>query len=206
MRVRNKKHAPERLAAVDNLRAESFDVFEKTAPLHIEIGCGKGDFICTLAEQNPNINFIAVEKVTSVIILAMEKAARKGITNLKFVLGDAQLLENAPENLCDRIYLNFSDPWPRRRHAKRRLTAPSFLELYKKVLKVGGQIHLKTDNPILFESSLNTLSDADFKLSNITFDLHKSDFEGNIMTEYERNFSEKGFPIYRLEASLNNQH
>ncbi len=201
MRVRNKKHAPERLAAVDNLRAASFDVFNKNTPLHIEIGCGKGDFICTLAEQNPDINFIAVEKVTSVIILAMEKAAKKKLQNLKFVLGDALLLENAPENLCDRIYLNFSDPWPRRRHAKRRLTAPSFLALYKRVLKDDGQIHLKTDNPILFESSLNTLSDADFKLANITFDLHKSDFEGNVMTEYERNFSEKGFPIYRLEAT-----
>ncbi len=201
MRMRNKKHAPERLAAVDSFMAKSFDGFENKNPLHIEIGCGKGDFISTLAEQNPDINYIAIEKVTSVIILAMEKAARKNLKNLKFILGDALLLADAPDNICDRIYLNFSDPWPRRRHAKRRLTAPSFLDLYKKVLNKNGQIHLKTDNTILFESSLNTLSDADFKLSNITFDLHASDFEGNIMTEYERNFSEKGFPIYRLEAT-----
>lgn len=202
MRMRNKKHLSERIDAKKHLFAESISNNGKR-PLYIEIGCGKGTFICENAKLNPDIDFIGIEVVSNVIVAAMEKADEYGVENLKFMSGDASvLLSDDKEHYCDRIYLNFSDPWPKTKHHKRRLTSPGFLELYKKILKPGGEIHMKTDNKDLFEYSLNTFSDNGFTLHNITFDLHNSKFEGNIMTEYEKNFSSQGFPIYRTEAIL----
>ncbi len=171
------------------------------SPLHIEIGCGKGAFICAAAALHPEINYIAVEKISNVIVLAMEKAKEANLKNLKFIRGDFSLIaQDFPDGCADRIYLNFSDPWPKTGYAKRRLTHGAFLELYKRILKTGGEIHFKTDNRPLFEFSLETFPENGFALKNITFDLHNSGFEGNIMTEYEKRFSEAGTPICRLEA------
>lgn len=202
MRMRNKKHLSERLEKNKHLMIAALPD-NTPSPLHIEIGCGKGNFICELAKRNPHINYIAIEAVSNVMVMAMEKAAAMDIDNIKFMLGDASvLLKDGKEFYCDRIYLNFSDPWPKSRHAKRRLTSPSFLELYKSILTKNGDIHMKTDNKNLFEYSLNSFSENGFTLRNIFLDLHNSNFEGNIMTEYEKNFSEKGFPIYRTEAYI----
>ncbi len=205
MRMRRKKHREERLMRCEKyLINESGEInldtiFEKSAPIHMEIGCGKGGFITELAAKNPDINYLAVEKNLDVLVLAAEKAAEREIENLRFLPGDAEFL-NGAKGTCDRIYLNFSDPWKKNCHAKRRLTHKRYLEIYKKVLPHGGELHFKTDNSALFEFSLNSFSDFGLRLKNITFDLHNSDFEGNIMTEYERLFSEKGNPIYRCEA------
>lgn len=205
MRMRRKKHREERLLRCDKYLIDPSgeidldEIFKRHAPLHIEIGCGKGGFITELAAQNPDINYLAVEKNLDVLVLAAEKAAEREIENLRFVPGDAEFLKCA-KGKCDRIYLNFSDPWKKNCHAKRRLTHKRYLEIYKNVLKSGGELHFKTDNSALFEFSLNSFSDFGLRLKNITFDLHKSGFEGNIMTEYERLFSEQGNPIYRCEV------
>jgi len=201
MRMRNKKHAAERIEAVGDLLIKDVNEIPNFKPLHIEIGCGKGAFITEMARQNPDINYVAIEKITSVIVIAMEKAAAAGVNNVKFLMGDANTLsEIEKEHFCERIYLNFSDPWPKKKQAKRRLTAKTFLDIYKKILTPDGAVFFKTDNRGLFEFSLNSLSDNDFHLKNISLDLHASDFEGNVMTEYEKNFSSQGMPIYRVEA------
>ena len=168
--------------------------------LHLEIGCGKGDFIVKSAEKYPDIMFVAIERYQNVLLLAAEKAMAAGVKNLLFIDADAALLEAifAPDEI-DRIYLNFSDPWPRNKHAKRRLTHPNLLRVYDAILKNGGEIWQKTDNPRLFEFSLCSFSQFGYTLYDITFDLHSTDFD-NIMTEYERNFSEKGMNIYRCVA------
>lgn len=203
MRMRHKKHEKERMEAVSRfLIKEASDLSSKT-PLHMEIGCGKGAFIAETAKRNPNIQFLAVEKVSSVLVLAMEKADKGELTNVQFFSGDIMRLAEFPlEHKVGRIYLNFSDPWPRTKHAKRRLTAPSFLEFYKKLLVPGGEIVMKTDNVNLFDYSLETLPAAGFSLENITRDLHAENDPDNVMTEYEENFSSKGFPICRLKAKL----
>lgn len=175
-------------------------LFGNNSPLHLEIGCGKGSFITQLAELNPNINYIAMEKCTDVIIMAMEKVMAAGLKNVYFINGDAA-------NLCDifdnaevsRIYINFCDPWKKSHHKKRRLTHSNFLSVYKVILVPGGELHFKTDNRKLFEFSLNEFAAFDVKMQNICLDLHNSNFEGNIVTEYEKAFSEKGFPIFRCE-------
>ena len=202
MRMRTRGHLEERLQSCGDitldLRAEQLAL---PAPLHIEVGCGKGDFITELARRNPEIFYIAVEKVSNVAVLAMEKAKAAELANLKFIRGDfADAAEFFPDGSVERIYLNFSDPWPKNGYAKRRLTHGRFLELYKRILAPNGEIHFKTDNRELFEFSLETFPENGFELNNVTFDLHSSDFEGNIMTEYERRFSEMGVPICRLEA------
>jgi tRNA (guanine-N7-)-methyltransferase len=171
-------------------------------PLHVEIGCGKGRFITTLAARHPNINFIAVEWKAEVIFRAAQRTEGNMVPNLAFVQYNAAQLSDlfAPDEI-DRIYLNFSDPWPKKRHYKRRLTYASFLQMYKQVLKPHGEIHLKTDNEKLFEFSLNQFSDEGFRLRHITFDLHQSPFaEENVMTEYEEKFSRRGQRIFRTEA------
>jgi tRNA (guanine-N7-)-methyltransferase len=176
--------------------------FGNTNPIHVEIGCGKGRFINTLAQRHPEINFIAVELKAEVILRAVQRTEQRAIPNLAFVQYNAAMLTDLfAENEIERIYLNFSDPWPKKRHAKRRLTYASFLRTYKQVLKPYGEIHLKTDNEKLFEFSLNQFSDERFRLRNITFDLHQSPFaEENVMTEYEERFSAQGQRIYRTEA------
>lgn len=176
--------------------------FGNSQPIHVEIGCGKGRFITTLAQRHPDINFIALELKAEVILRAAQRTEKREIPNLAFVQYNAALMTDLfAENEISRIYLNFSDPWPKSRHYKRRLTYASFLQNYKHVLKPDGEIHVKTDNEKLFEFSLNQFANEHFQLRNITFDLHQSAFaEENVMTEYEERFSSRGQRIYRLEA------
>lgn len=200
MRMRTRGHLQQRLDDCSFLFINPGDALP-ASPLHIEIGCGKGTFICQTAALNPEINYIAVEKVSNVIVLATEKAKEAQLKNLHFIRGDfSRMAQDFPENSVDRIYLNFSDPWPKSGYAKRRLTHGAFLEIYKRILKSGGEIHFKTDNRDLFDFSLETFPANGFDVRNVTFDLHNSDFQGNIMTEYEKRFSEMGVPICRLEA------
>ena len=176
-------------------------VFKNDNPIHIEVGCGKGQFMMGLAKHFPNINFIAIEKYDSVLIRTLEKALTYDIPNLRLVLLDAnQLTEVFEKEEVSRIYLNFSDPWPKKRHAKRRLTSYIYLDIYKQILPINGEIFQKTDKRGLFESSLESFSQNNWYLSNISLDLHKTD-TFNIMTEYEEKWSPKG-PIYRLEARM----
>ena len=176
-------------------------LFENNNPIHIEIGCGKGQFICTMAQNNPHINYIAIDVVPDVLVTALEKACAMGIQNVRFIIADAAKLGDYFEfDEIKQIYLNFSDPWKKSRQAKRRLTHKNFLNVYKSLLKNGNLICFKTDNRALFEFSLNSFANENFKLQNITLDLHNSNFEGNVMTEYETRFAEAGMPIYRLEA------
>ena len=207
MRMRNRGHLDERIEACKNITLEKYDdcarQFIDGGALHIEIGCGKGRFITETAKRNPDIRYIAVEKVSNVIVLAMEKAAAEEIPNLRFMRGKFEVLaESFPDKSVDRIYLNFSDPWPKKGYAKRRLTHGGFLEIYKRILKDDGDICFKTDNRELFDFSLESFPENGFTLSEVTFDLHNSDFEGNIMTEYEEKFSQMGFPICRLVARI----
>ena len=175
--------------------------FSNDNPIHLEIGCGKGNFIVGMAKMYPNVNFIAAEKVRDVIVMAMEKAKEAKLTNVLFTDMDAEIIENVFEKgEIERVYLNFSDPWKKNKQAKRRLTHKRFLDRYKAVMKDGSYIWFKTDNRALFEFSLNSFAAENFKMENISFDLHNSSFEGNVMTEYEKRFSDAGMPIYRLEA------
>ena len=175
-------------------------VFKNNNPIHIEVGCGKGQFMMGLAQTFPNINFIAIEKYDSVLIRTLEKALTYDIPNLRLVLLDANMLSEVfDKGEVSRIYLNFSDPWPKARHAKRRLTSSLYLDIYKKILPENGEIYQKTDNRLLFESSLVSFSQNGWYLSNISLDLHKEEGIFNIQTEYEEKWSPKG-PIYRLEA------
>ena len=178
-------------------------IFNNDNPVYFEIGCGKGKFASELARRNPNINIIGIDCVPDVLVQACEKAKADALTNLRFLEMKAEYLPVfVPENSVSGIYLNFSTPYPKKSHIKHRLTAPAFLKIYSSILKKGGYIYQKTDSPVLFEYSLETLSQNGFELHNVTLDLHKSDFEDNIMTEYETRFAEQGLPIYRLEAKL----
>lgn len=214
MRMRKKKHRDERLEncsdlIISDITTYSDDiksVFDDDLPLRMEIGCGKGAFILETAKRNPDINFIAVEKNLNVLVLAAEKIKNAGLTNVKFVAGDANIFrEFDTKTKCDVIYINFCDPWPKNGYRKRRLTHANHLVIWEKLLKTDGEIHFKTDNRGLFEFSLNSFSEYDMKLKNITLDLHNSSFEGNVMTEYEMLFSQKGQPIYRCEAIYRNK-
>ena len=177
------------------------EIFKNNNPIHIEIGCGKGNFVTGMAKLYPDVNFIAIEKVEDVIVMAMEKARDAGLTNVLFMDMDAERIEDFFEfGEIKRIYLNFSDPWKKNKQAKRRLTHKNFLDRYKKVLREGDYIWFKTDNRNLFEFSLNSFAQENYKLENITLDLHNSGFEGNVVTEYEQRFLDEGAPIYRLEA------
>ena len=204
MRARKKKHGAERLEAVSDIFIEK-PILDKNKKTYVEIGCGKGKFIIENAEKNPDINYIAIEKVPDVILLAAEKVKEKKLENVRFMMCDAKgLNEIFEEKSVDRIYLNFSDPWPKAKHYKRRLTYKTFLDVYRFILKDEGAIHFKTDNIGLFEFSLEQFAQDSWRLENVCFDLHNSEFASdNIMTEYEKNFSEKGFKINRLEAYKN---
>ncbi len=219
MRMRKKKRLSERFEACSNLlieiNIESFNLNDKidigrfdcqsnfgnNNPVHLEIGCGKGQFVIEMAKRYPNINFIAVEKTKNVIVTALENALEQNVKNVRFINCGAEYLEGYfDEKVIERIYLNFSCPYPKKKYTKHRLTHENFLKLYKKVLVPHGEIHLKTDNTGFFEYTINSLCDFGFTLKNVTFNLHNSDFEGNITTEYEQRFSDMGCPIYRLEA------
>jgi len=209
MRMRRKKHREERIDAcceliisnIEDYKNDIKAVFGNDKPLRLEIGCGKGKFILETAMQNPDINFIAVEKCSDVLVLALEKVKNANLTNVRFVEGDVMKLACLDtKTKCEVIYINFCDPWKKSGYAKRRLTHANFLSIYENWLEKGGAIHFKTDNQKLFEFSLNSFSDYGLRLRNITFDLHNSRFEGNVMTEYETNFTNLGQPIYRCEA------
>lgn len=222
MRMRKKKNLEERLSAVSEILFTSdiedrnfntakmqkeyidFDAwFKVKRPLYLEIGCGKGKFALEFAKKNPDINLVAVEKSGNVIVEACEKAISAGLHNVKFIKCGAEYLEKYIENKSiDRIFLNFSCPFPKNAYASHRLTHERFLNIYKNILKDGAEIHQKTDNIHFFEFSLESFSNNGFAFKNISLDLHKSDFEGNIETEYEQKFSSLGFPIYRLEAYI----
>lgn len=201
MRARKKKHGAERLAAVSGYFSEKPEI-NKDKVTYLEIGCGKGKFIIENAERNPDVDYIAVEKVPDVILLAAEKANERQLKNVRFMIGDAKgLAEVFEPHSIDYIFLNFSDPWPKAGHYKRRLTYKTFLDVYRQILKEDGAIFFKTDNAGLFQFSLEQFTEDGWRLENVTDDLHNSEFaKDNIMTEYEKNFSEKGFSIHRLEA------
>ena len=209
MRMRRKKNLEQRLEACSpvlvrpkaGVPIDWAEVFGNHHPLQLEIGCGKGQFIRTLAAQEPDINFVALEIQDNVLITAMEGVMKDSLSNVRFLCLSAELVEELFDNDgVDRIYLNFSCPFPKKRYAKHRLTHHNFLRRYAKILKPYGEIYFKTDNRPFFEFSLNEFCSEDFKLKNITFDLHNSGYEGNIVTEYEKRFSDMGQPIYRLEA------
>lgn len=212
MRIKKKKHGAERLEACGNivikdLRAEgktSQALFGNDNPLRIEVGCGKGDFIVGTAAKEPNVNFLALERVSDVLMLAAEKVKKSELKNIRVCCVDAkELAEIFDEGSIDRIYLNFSDPWPKSRHEKRRLTYRSFLEIYKRILKPEGAVYFKTDNRGLFDFSLEEFRKFGMELEKLTYDLHNSEYmDGNVMTEYEKRFSAMGVPINRVEAKF----
>lgn len=190
----------------EKLKGKWKEEFGNANPLHIEAGSGKGRFITGMALANPDINYIGIELFDSVIVTALQTVLDEegGIPNLRLLRVNAQEMENFFEkNEVDRMYLNFSDPWPKTRHAKRRLTHNSFLKLYETVLPKNGEIHFKTDNRGLFEYSLTSISEYGMLLKEVSLDLHANEPEWNIMTEYEEKFMKKGQPIYRMEAQYN---
>ena len=178
------------------------ELFGNSNPVHIEIGMGKGRFIMELAGQNPGINYIGIERYSSVLLRGLQKRAGLTLPNIYFIRLDALgLSEVFGENEVERIYLNFSDPWPKDRHAKRRLTSERFLAVYDKILQQDGQIEFKTDNRDLFEYSLESIPAAGWQVSWMTFDLHRSEVAAsNVMTEYEIKFASEGHPICKLTA------
>ena len=204
MRMRKRAHLDERIESsatciVNDKKA--IEEFCEGKKLTMEIGCGKGNFIKETAKRNPDMPHLAVELCENVAILAAEKAMAEEISNIRFCMNDVKTLDTEiADGSVKTIYLNFSDPWPKKRHEKRRLTHKGFLDMYRRWLSDDGVICFKTDNDKLFEFSLNSFCENDFILSNITFDLHNSDFQGNIMTEYEAKFHEMGKNIFRLEA------
>lgn len=175
-------------------------VFNNDNPIYIEIGMGKGNFIYENAIKYPNINFIGIEKYDSVMVRAIEKVENEKISNLRFIRMDANEIENVFYKEIDRIYLNFSDPWPKVRHEKRRLSSLNFLKKYDNLFRKEKRIIMKTDNRKLFEFSVISFVNYDYKINEISLDLHNDDISNNIETEYERKFSSKGFPIYKIDV------
>ena len=211
MRLRNVKGAREALAdsvftinEPEQYKGRWKELFGNDNAIHIEVGTGKGKFIIELAKQNPDINYIGIEKFSSVLIRAIEKQREEELSNLYFIRMDAENIENIfAEGEVDRIYLNFSDPWPKDRHAKRRLTSRQFFGRYDKVLTKDGRVEFKTDNRPLFDFSLEEVGLAGWNLAAVTYDLHNDEEmnAGNVMTEYEIKFSEEGNPIHKLIAN-----
>ena len=213
MRVRNRKGAGEMLAEHTHIVVENptdfkgrwAERFGNDHPIHIEVGCGKGGFITGMAALHPEINYIAIDMQLSVLSYALDKALEAGLANVQMMLVDgAALTEYFEEGEIDQLYLNFSDPWPKTKHEKRRLTYKSFLATYEQILRSEGEIHFKTDNRGLFEYSLVSLTNYGMELKKVWLDLHTDeDFAPfNVMTEYEQKFSSKGQVIYRLEAKF----
>ncbi|UBH07992.1 tRNA (guanosine(46)-N7)-methyltransferase TrmB [Macrococcus armenti] len=210
MRMRNKPWAEDYLLAHDDIvsidlarKDHIIDWFEVKQPIHIEVGSGMGRFITEMAKANPHINYIGIERDKNVMIRIVEKAVDQNIKNLRLLTVDAEKLTDIfnPGEI-DRIYLNFSDPWPKTRHAKRRLTHENFLKVYETILNNDGEIHFKTDNQGLFEYSIESMSHYGMRLKNINLNLHEQEPADNIRTEYEEKFSNKGFRINRLEAKF----
>lgn len=202
MRLRNVKNKQEIMEKATNLIINPKDyigkwneVFGNNNPIYIEIGMGKGDFIIENAKTYPNINFIGIEKFDSVIVRAIEKVP-EDLTNLKLIRMDAKEIDEVFSKEVERIFLNFSDPWPKKRHHDRRLTSHIFLKKYDSIFKNDNVIYQKTDNRDLFEYSLTSMSTYGYKIEDISLDLHNSNYEDIIMTEYEKRFVEKGNNIY----------
>lgn len=222
MRMRRRRNLDQRLAdckdklfeiitdelnfekAIQNKEYIDFDkIFGNDNPTVLEIGCGKGKFACEYAKAHPEQNVIAVEKYGNVIVEACERAIEDGIDNLYFIKGNAEYLPKyIKDGSVERIFLNFSCPFPKNKYAIHRLTHHRFLSIYRLLLCEGGEIHQKTDNMHFFEFSIEEFSQNGFALKNVSLDLHRSGFEDNIMTEYEARFSSMGMPIYRLEAYI----
>ena len=210
MRLRHIKGAEEEIAESPyvvqepkELKGKWHEFFGNNNPIRIEVGMGKGKFIMELAEKNPDVNYIGIERYSSVLLRGLQKRAEMEINNIYFMRIDALELEEVfDEGEVDRIYLNFSDPWPKDRHAKRRLTSDRFLPIYDQIMKPDGIIEFKTDNQDLFKYSLESIPEAGWNVDAVTFDLHNSALnEGNVMTEYEIKFSSEGNPICKLIAS-----
>lgn len=209
MRLRNVKGSRETIAAseyvileeqIADYKGKWQETFGNDHPIHIEIGMGKGRFIMDMAKLHPEINYIGIEKFSSVLVRALEKQKEQELPNLRFIRMDAELIEQAFEKgEVDYIYLNFSDPWPKDRHAKRRLTSTQFLSRYVNIISEEAGITFKTDNRPLFDFTVEQAKEAKWNIINITYDLHHSEYvEGNVMTEYEQKFSELGNPICRI--------
>lgn len=207
MRLKNVKGANEIIingkyyvANPDEYKGKWKDLFGNNKPIKIEIGMGKGDFIIENALKYPNINFIGIEKYDSVIVRAIQKSNELELDNLKLVRIDALNIDSIFEKEVDTIYLNFSDPWPKDRHAKRRLTSPIFLEKYNNIFKDSKRIIMKTDNIDLFNYSIESLKEYGYDIKYVTNDLQSENNNDNIMTEYEKKFVKLGVKINKLEA------
>ncbi len=204
MRLRNVKNALDILNdskyfIKDNYQGKWANLFKNNNPISLEIGCGKGDYLINMAKNFPNINFIGIEKYESVLVRAIEKVNNLELNNLYFMCLDALELNNYFHKEISTIYLNFSDPWPKKRHAKRRLTSPIFLDIYEQIFESTPHIILKTDNLILFAYSLETLSSKGYVFNKVSLDLANEDLF-NIKTEYEIKYSNLGYKINYLEA------
>jgi len=198
MRMRNPKYKDEVINNCTFLINDKIN-FEKIQPLHVEIGMGKGNFILNMAINNPDINFIGIEKYSSVASVAIKKMMEFNLPNLKVIISDVVNLGALLKNKVDVIYLNFSDPWPKARHEKRRLTSPNFLKLYDEFFKNKCVIIQKTDNDDLFEYSLESIKNYGYKIEEVCYDLHSTNIS-NIKTEYEEKFSNLGVKIKYLKA------
>ena len=211
MRVRNRKGVTELLEAHPqyvilnpaDAKGRWQEIFGNDHPIHVEVGSGKGAFVSGMAKANPEINYIGIDIQKSVLSYALDKVLATDVPNIKLLWVDgSDLTDYFEDGEIDRLYLNFSDPWPKKRHEKRRLTYQSFLATYQQILPENGEIHFKTDNRGLFEYSLVSFSQYGMKLKGVWLDLHASDFEDNVLTEYEQKFANKGQVIYRVEAAF----
>ena len=174
------------------------DIFKNDAPVHLEIGCGKGGFVCGMAALHPDVNFVAVEKVSNVIVTACEGAKALALKNVHFINCPAEVLPRyIREGSISRIYLNFSDPLPKLGYAAQRLTNPRFIGIYSSFLPTGGEVWQKTDNEALFEYSVQSFSECGWKVTQVCRDLAAHPFEGNVVTEHEQKFMDEGRSIYR---------
>ena len=208
MRLRNIKDAETKIVESKYIisnplihKGKFNELFNNNNPIYIEIGMGKGNFIINNALKNPHINFIGIEKYASVMIRALEKLENTEINNLKLICFDAQDIEEVFDKEIDLIYLNFSDPWPKKRHARRRLTSNLFLNRYNNIFKNNNHIIMKTDNRKLFEYSLMSFNEFKYKIEDLSLNLYEDDTTNNIPTEYEIKFSSQGYPIYRVEVT-----
>lgn len=214
MRRRKKKGSDEKLLSyqnyvikedIDKLKGIWSNKFNNNNPIHVEFGTGRGKFITTLAKQNPNINYIAMEIKEEVLLKAVEKADEANLKNILFIWGNVNsILDYFDKGEVNRVYVNFCDPWPKTRWSKRRLTHSNYLNKYKEILNDEGEVHFKTDNQDLFEFSLNEIASNDWLLKNISLDLAKNENIENVTTEYEDKFMSQGMKIYRCEAKKRN--